>query len=194
MNIFAWFNDQFLKMKWLFNLIELLVERVFKLSLDTRIGESVHFFIYDVIKIFILLSIMIFIISYIQSYFPPARTRKIMGGIRGIRGNILGGLLGILTPFCSCSSIPIFIGFVASGMPLGATFSFLIASPMIDLAAFLLLVSSFGLKIGLTYVAFGLLIAIVGGLIIEKLKLDNYVEGFVYRTEVGNEEIESLDF
>lgn len=192
MNIFAWLNAQVLKMKWLWDLVEVLVVRVLKLSMDTRIGESVHFFIYDVIKIFILLSVMIFFISYIQSYFPPERTKKLLGGIKGIKGNILGSLLGILTPFCSCSSIPIFIGFVSAGLPLGATFSFLISSPMVDLAAFLLLVSTFGAKIGIIYVVTGVIIAIVGGIIIEMLDMKDHVESYVWGVESTEVELEEM--
>ncbi len=192
MNIFTWLNAQVLKMKWLWDLVELLVEKVFKLSMDTRIGESIHFFIYDVIKIFILLSVMIFFISYIQSYFPPERTKKLLGGIKGIKGNILGALLGILTPFCSCSSIPIFIGFVSAGLPLGATFSFLISSPMVDLAAFLLLMSTFGAKIGIIYVATGVIVAIIGGLIIEMLDMKKHVESYVWGVEASEVEVEEM--
>ncbi|HHV38025.1 MAG TPA: permease [Tepidimicrobium sp.] len=191
-SIFSWLNAQFLKMEWLWNLVELLVEKVFGLSMSTRIGGSVHFFIYDTIKIFILLSVMIYIISYIQSYFPPERTKKLLGGIAGIKGNILGALLGILTPFCSCSSIPIFIGFVSAGLPLGATFSFLISSPMIDLAAFMLLMSTFGVKIGVIYVVVGVLVAIIGGIVIQKLKMDEYVESYVWDVEAQEVEIEEL--
>ncbi|TCW60030.1 permease, partial [Treponema sp. J25] len=121
--IFGWLNDQLLKMRWLSELVRLLVEKVFGLSVSERIGGSIHFFIYDTIKIFILLSLLIFVISYIQSYFPPERTKKILGKIKGIKGNILGALLGTITPFCSCSSIPIFIGFTSAGLPLGITFS-----------------------------------------------------------------------
>lgn len=180
---FGWLNAQLLKMKWLWILVEKLVTNVFGLSMESKIGISLHFFIYDVIKIFILLSVMIFIISYIQSYFPPERTKKLLGGIKGIKGNVLGALLGILTPFCSCSSIPIFIGFLSAGLPLGATFSFLISSPMVDLAAFMLLISIFGIKIGLVYVATGVIIAIVGGLIIEKMHMEEYVESYVWSVE-----------
>ena len=183
MNIFSWLNSQLLKMKWLWDLVELLVEKVFRLSIETRIGGSVHFFIYDTIKIFILLSVMIFIISYIQSYFPPERTKKIIGGIQGIKGNILGALLGILTPFCSCSSIPIFVGFVSAGLPLGATFSFLISSPMIDLASLMLLMSFFGTKIAIVYVAVGVVVAVIGGILINNLKMEKYVESYVWGVE-----------
>ncbi|MFA5575680.1 MAG: permease [Tissierellaceae bacterium] len=192
MNIFTWLNAQFLKMRWLWDLVELLLVKAFRISMDTRIGASIHFFIYDVIKIFILLTVMIFFISYIQSYFPPERTRKLLGGIRGIKGNILGALLGILTPFCSCSSIPIFIGFVSAGLPLGATFSFLIASPMVDLAAFLLLVSTFGARIGIIYVATGVIIAVIGGLIIEMLDMKEDVEPYVWGVESREMEAEEM--
>ena len=192
MNIFSWLNAQILKMKWLWDLVEILVVKVFKLSMETRIGESIHFFIYDVIKIFILLSVMIFFISYIQSYFPPERTKKLLGGIKGIKGNILGSLLGILTPFCSCSSIPIFIGFVSAGLPLGATFSFLISSPMVDLAAFLLLMSTFGAKVGIIYVATGVIVAIIGGIIIEMLDMKKHVEPYVWGLEAAEVELEEM--
>jgi len=167
-------------MEWLYNLIKLLVENVFGLSIQGRIGGSIHFFIYDIIKIFILLSVLIFIISYIQSYFPPERTKKILGGFNGITGNILGALLGTVTPFCSCSSIPLFIGFTSAGLPLGVTFSFLISSPLVDLASVLLLASIFNWKIAIGYVVVGLILAVVGGTIISKLKLEEYVEPFVY--------------
>ncbi len=192
MNIFSWLNAQLLKMKWLWDLVELLVEKVFGLSIEGRVGGSVHFFIYDTIKIFILLSVMIYIISYIQSYFPPERTKKLIGGIKGIKGNILGALLGILTPFCSCSSIPIFVGFVSAGLPLGATFSFLISSPMIDLASLMLLMSFFGIKITIVYVAVGVLVAIIGGVLINKLNMEKYVESYVWRVENVDVEIEKM--
>lgn len=192
MGIFSWLNAQLLKMQWLWYLVEQLIVKVFGLSMESRIGESVHFFIYDVIKIFILLSVMIFAISYIQSYFPPERTKRLLGGIKGIKGNILGGILGILTPFCSCSSIPIFIGFVSAGLPLGATFSFLISSPMVDLAAFMLLISTFGAKIGIAYVFTGILIAIIGGVIIEKMRMEEHVESYVWGVEAGETELEEM--
>jgi hypothetical protein len=167
-------------MEWLYNLVRYLVENVFRLSIQERIGGSIHFFIYDVIKIFILLSVLIFIISYIQSYFPPERTKKILGRFNGITGNILGALLGTVTPFCSCSSIPLFIGFTSAGLPLGVTFSFLISSPLVDLASILLLASIFNWKIAIGYVVVGLILAVVGGTTISKLKLEEYVESFVY--------------
>lgn len=188
MNIFSWLNAQLLKMEWLWNLVELLVEKVFKLSMESKIGGSIHFFIYDVIKIFILLSVLIFGISYIQSYFPPERTKKILGNFKGIKGNILGALLGTITPFCSCSSIPIFIGFTSAGLPIGITFSFLISSPMVDLASLLLLMSFFGAKIAIAYVVLGLILAVIGGTLIEKLGMEKYIEDYVW--QVKNVDIE----
>lgn len=177
--IFSWLNAQLLKMTWLSELVRLLTEKVFGLSLKTRLGGSIHFFIYDTIKIFILLSALIFIISYIQSYFPPERTKKLLGGIKGIKGNILGALLGTITPFCSCSSIPIFIGFASAGLPIGVVFSFLISSPLVDLASMLLLTSFFGIKFAVAYVVVGLILAVAGGTIIDKLGLEKYVEVYV---------------
>lgn len=189
--LFSWLNAQLLKMTWLSELIRLLVEKIFGLSIQTRLGGSIHFFLYDVIKIFILLSILIFIISYIQSYFPPERTKKILGGIKGIRGNILGALLGTITPFCSCSSIPIFIGFTSAGLPLGVTFSFLISSPLVDLASMLILTSFFGIKIAIAYAVVGLVLAVAGGTIIDKLGLEKYIEGYV--RDVENVDIEMVE-
>lgn len=192
LNIFSWLNDELLKMQWLSDLIRILVEKVFNLNVDSKIGGSIHFFFYDTIKIFILLSILIFLISYIQSYFPPERTKKILGGIKGIKGNILGALLGTITPFCSCSSIPIFIGFTSAGLPLGVTFSFLISSPLVDIASFLLLTSFFGIKIALIYVVVGLILAIIGGTIIDKLHLEKYVQDYVTEQENVDIEVEAL--
>lgn len=192
MAIFRFLNDQLLKMNWLWELVRLLVEKVFKMSIDTRVGGSVHFFIYDTIKIFILLSVLIFMISYIQSYFPPERTKIILGRVKGIKGNILGALLGTITPFCSCSSIPLFLGFTSAGLPLGVTFSFLISSPLVDLASFLLLVSFFGVKIAVAYVVVGLILAVVGGTIIDKLNMNKYVEDYVWGIQAGDVEIEEL--
>ena len=189
--IFSWINNEILKMTWLSNLIQGLVEKVFGLSIKERLGGSVHFFIYDTIKIFILLSVLIFLISYIQSYFPPERTKKILGNIKGIRGNILGALLGTITPFCSCSSIPIFIGFNAAGLPLGITFSFLISSPLVDLASLLILMSFFGAKIAIAYVVVGLILAVIGGTIIDRLHLEKYVEGYV--KEIENVDVEVIE-
>ena len=192
MLILEWLNNQLLKMNWLYDLIQDLVENVFGLSLDDRLGGSLHFFIYDVIKIFILLSVLIFIISYIQSFFPPERTRKILGGHDGITTNILGALLGTITPFCSCSSIPLFIGFTSAGLPLGVTFSFLISSPLVDLASVLLLASIFNWKIAMAYVVVGLVLAVIGGTIISKAKMEKYVEPFVYGNKLMEIEQEKL--
>ena len=191
MIIFKWLNDEILKMTWLSDLVKLLVEKVFNLPTSERLGGSLQFFIYDTIKIFILLSVLIFLISYIQSYFPPERTKKLLGGIKGIRGNILGALLGTITPFCSCSSIPIFIGFTAAGLPLGITFSFLISSPLVDLASLLILMSFFGAKIAIAYVIVGLILAVIGGTIIDKLPLEGYIEGYV--KEIDNVDAEILE-
>ncbi|WBW98127.1 permease [Oceanirhabdus sp. W0125-5] len=190
--LFSWLNDQVLKMTWLSELVRLLVEKVFKLPINEKLGGSIHFFIYDTIKIFILLSVLIFLISYIQSYFPPEKTKKILGGIKGIKGNILGALLGTVTPFCSCSSIPIFIGFTSAGLPLGVTFSFLISSPLVDLASFLILMSFFGIKIALAYVIVGLILAVIGGTIIDKLKMEKYVEGYVLDIKSVDVEVEEM--
>lgn len=171
-------------MQWLSDLVTSLVQNVFGLNTQDRLGGSIQFFIYDVIKIFILLSVLIFIISYIQSYFPPERTRKMLGGLNGITANILGALLGTITPFCSCSSIPLFIGFTSAGLPIGVTFSFLISSPLVDLASVLLLASIFNWKIAIAYVVVGLILAVIGGTIIGKAKLENYVEPFVYSNKI----------
>ncbi len=179
MIIFEWLNDQLLRMEWLSNLVNWLVTNVFRLDVDGRVGGSIQFFIYDVVKIFILLCILIFAISYIQSFFPPERSRKILGRFTGIWGNLFGALLGTITPFCSCSSIPLFIGFTRAGLPIGVTFSFLVSSPLVDLASVLLLASIFNWPIALAYVVVGILLAVVAGTIISKLKLEKYVEPFV---------------
>ena len=171
-------QNQILGMKWLNALIGSLLSAI---GLDTtsRIGGSVQFFIYDVIKITLLLCLLIFIISYIQSFFPPERSKRILSRFHGIGANIIGALLGTVTPFCSCSSIPIFMGFTSAGLPLGVTFSFLISSPMVDLGSLVLLMSIFGIKIALAYVVLGLVIAVLGGTLIEKLHMENYVEDFI---------------
>lgn len=186
--ILQWLNDQLLKMRWLWDLVEVAVEKGFGLSLQSRLGASIHFFIYDVIKIFILLSALIFTISYLQSFFPPERTRKILGRHRGITGNISAGLLGAVTPFCSCSSIPLFIGFTNAGLPIGVTFSFLISSPLIDLASIILLAGIFNWKLAISYVAVGLILAVGGGIIISRLKLDDQVEAFVFGGQAADPE------
>ena len=176
----AWdfFQNEILGMAWLNRLIGSLLNT---LGLDTteKIGGSVQFFIYDMIKIMVLLVILIFLISYIQSFFPPERTKKILGRFHGIWANILAALLGTVTPFCSCSSIPLFIGFTSAGLPLGVTFSFLISSPMVDLGSLVLLMSIFGWKVAVVYVVIGLVIAVIGGTLIEKLHLENQVEEFI---------------
>lgn len=192
MIIFHWLNDQLLKMKWLSDSVEYLVRNVFGLDLSSKLGGSIHFYIYDVIKIFILLSVLIFAISYIQSYFPPERTKKMLGRVKGIWANALGALLGTVTPFCSCSSIPLFIGFTNAGLPIGVTFSFLISSPLVDLASVLLLASIFNWKIALAYVVVGLILAVIGGSIISKAKLEKYVEPFVYNNKITELEQEEL--
>lgn len=184
MAVLGWLNDQLLRMEWLKLLIGSLVEKVFGLDLEGKVGASVHFFLYDLIKIFILLSLLIFAISYIQSFFPPERTRKILGRFKGISANIVGALLGTVTPFCSCSSIPLFIGFTSAGLPIGVTFSFLISSPLVDLASVLLLASIFNWKIALAYVFVGVVLAVIGGTLIGKLKLERYVEPFVMGNKV----------
>ncbi|WP_036939869.1 permease [Pseudobacteroides cellulosolvens] len=184
MFVFQWLNEQLLKMEWLSTLIKVLVEKVFGLNTQERLGGSIHFFIYDVIKIFILLTLLIFAISYIQSFFPPERTRKILGRYNGISANILGALLGTVTPFCSCSSIPLFIGFTSAGLPIGVTFSFLISSPLVDLASVIMLASIFNWKIAIAYVIVGVILAVIGGTVISKLKLEKYVEPFVFNNKV----------
>ena len=182
----AWrfFQDQVLGMKWLNALIGSALSA---LGLDTasRWGGSVQFFLYDVIKITVLLCILIFVISYIQSFFPPERSRRILGRFRGIWANIIAALLGTVTPFCSCSSIPLFIGFTGAGLPLGVTFSFLISSPMVDLGSLVLLMSIFGAKIAVIYVILGLVIAVAGGSLIEHLRMEEYVEEFIRRAKAG---------
>ncbi len=185
MTVFSWLNDQLLKMQWLSDLFRWLVQDVFGLSVQERIGGSIHFFLYDTVKIFILLSVLIFVISYIQSHFPPERTKRILGRFHGVGANLLGALLGTVTPFCSCSSIPLFIGFTSAGLPIGVTFSFLISSPLVDLASVLLLASIFNWKIAIAYVVVGVILAVVGGTIISKLKLEKYVEPFVFENRMA---------
>ncbi|MBQ1250381.1 MAG: permease [Clostridia bacterium] len=176
----AWdfFQNEVLGMKWLNRLVGRVLDRV-GIDPATRMGGSLQFFIYDVIKIMILLGVLIFCISYIQSFFPPQRTKKILGRFRGFWANCLGALLGTITPFCSCSSIPLFIGFTTAGLPLGVTFSFLISSPMVDLGSLVLLMSIFGWKVAIVYVMLGLVIAVLGGTLIEKLRLEDEVEEFI---------------
>ncbi|NMA84899.1 MAG: permease [Epulopiscium sp.] len=196
MIIFEWLNSQLLKMEWLWKGVEFFVENVLGLPMESSLGGSLHFFIYDVIKIFILLSILIFGISYVQSFFPPERTRNILGKYKGMAANTLAALLGTVTPFCSCSSIPLFIGFTNAGLPIGVSFSFLISSPLVDLASIILLASIFNWKIAIAYVLVGLILAVIGGTIISKLKLEKYVEPFVFNnkiTEVQQNELTTKD-
>ena len=193
--IWDFFQNEVLGMNWLNRLIETFLNAC---GLDTtgKIGGSVQFFIYDTVKIMVLLGVLILIISYIQSYFPPERAKKILGRFHGIWANIIAALLGTVTPFCSCSSIPLFIGFTSAGLPLGVTFSFLISSPMVDLASLVLLMSIFGWKVAVLYVIFGLVIAVAGGTLIEKLHLDNQVEEYIrngHSIDVPQEELHFKD-
>lgn len=176
--MWTFIQDQILGMKWLSVLIGDLLNNI-ELDVSGKIGGTIQFFIYDVIKIVVLLCTLIFFISYIQSFFPPERTKKILGRFHGIGANMIAALLGTVTPFCSCSSIPLFIGFTSAGLPLGVTFSFLISSPMVDLGSLVLLMSIFGAKVAIVYVVLGLVIAVAGGTLIEKLHLENEVEEFI---------------
>ena len=193
----AWdfFQNEILGMKWLNRLIGGVVEAC---GLDTagRVGGSIQFFFYDVIKIMVLLGVLILVISYIQSYFPPERTKSILGRFHGIGANCIAALLGTVTPFCSCSSIPLFIGFTSAGLPLGVTFSFLISSPMVDLGSLVLLMSIFGWRVAVVYVVLGLVIAVAGGTLIEKLHLEAQVEEFIRNgraMDVPQEELRFAD-
>ena len=187
----SFFMDQILGMKWLNQLIAAILNGV---GIDTagRLGGSLLFFTYDVIKITILLCVLIFVISYIQSYFPPERSKRIIGRFHGIWANCIAALLGTVTPFCSCSSIPLFIGFTGAGLPLGVTFSFLISSPMVDLGSLVLLMSIFGARVAVIYVVLGLVIAVAGGTIIEKLHMEDQVEEFIRKASVADIDYPSL--
>lgn len=197
MNIFKtiwdFFQNEILGMAWLNRLIGAMLNS-FGLNTSEKIGGSIQFFLYDMIKIMVLLGFLIFIISYIQSYFPPERTKKILGRFHGIGANIIAALLGTVTPFCSCSSIPLFIGFTSAGLPLGVTFSFLISSPMVDLGSLVLLMSIFGWKVAVVYVVVGLIIAVVGGTLIEKLHLENQVEEYIRKGKAIDTPQEKLHF
>ena len=188
MSIWEFIQDQVLGMKWLNKMIGSMLSSL-GLDISGRVGGSVQFFIYDVVKITVLLCFLIFMISYIQSYFPPERSKRILGRFHGIGANIISALLGTVTPFCSCSSIPLFIGFTSAGLPLGVTFSFLISSPMVDLGSLLLLMSIFGTRVAIIYVVVGLVIAVVGGSLIEKMHMEPYVEEFI--KTAGSVDIES---
>lgn len=193
--IWNFFQNEILGMKWLNRIFESLLSSI-GVDTQSRIGASLQFFLYNTIKILILLGVLIFIISYIQSYFPPERTKKILGKFHGITANILAALLGTVTPFCSCSSIPLFMGFTSAGLPLGVTFSFLISSPMVDLGSLILLMSIFGWKVAVVYVILGLVIAVIGGTLIEKLGLENQVEDYIRNansTDLPQEELQAKD-
>lgn len=177
-HIWLFFQDQILGMKWLNELIEMLLMSI-GVDMNQRVGGMLQFFIYDTLKIFILLAVLIYIISYIQSYFPPERSKKILSRFHGVWANIIGALLGTVTPFCSCSSIPIFMGFTSAGLPFGVTFSFLISSPMVDLGSLVLLMSIFGWKVAIAYVLVGLIISVIGGTMIEKLHMEDQIADFV---------------
>ena len=192
--LWSFVQNQVLGMKWL---NELVGQGLVYVGLDVsgKIGGSLQFFVYDVIKIAVLLCVLIFAVSYIQTYFPPERSKRIMGRFRGLKANIIGALLGAVTPFCSCSSIPIFMGFTSAGLPLGMTFSFLISSPMINPGSLVLLMSIFGAGVACAYIALGLTLAVLGGTFIESLHMENHIEDFVYsRTGVIDADIEFLSF
>ena len=191
-DIFSSLNDALLKMSWLEDLVNLLLLNVFRLDESGLLFKATSFFIYDVIKIFILLAVLIYISSYIQSHFTPEKTKKILSKFGGFSGNVIGALLGTVTPFCSCSSIPIFIGFTKAGLPIGVTFSFLISSPLVDLASVILLASIFGLPVALAYVVIGLVIAVVGGTIIDKLHMEKHIEDFVLQGHVNQVEYDEV--
>lgn len=192
-SVWDFIQNEILGMKWLNRLIETILTAC-GLDTQSRIGGSVQFFIYDTIKIMVLLGVLIFIISYIQSYFPPERTKKILGRFHGIGANIVAALLGTVTPFCSCSSIPLFMGFTSAGLPIGVTFSFLISSPMVDLGSLVLLMSIFGWKVAVLYVILGLIIAVAGGTLIEKLHLESQVEDFIMKGNCVDTPQEELFF
>ena len=191
MIVFTWLNDQVLKMLWLNELVGNVLTWM-GIDIESRFGSSMQFFAYDVTKIFILLSVLIYTISYVQSFFPPERTRKILGQFHGITARIVAALLGTVTPFCSCSSIPLFIGFTNAGVPIGVTFSFLISSPLVDLASVFLLASIFNWNVALAYVFVGLLLAVVGGTLISWLKMEKYVEPFVYESPMVQLDMEDM--
>ena len=190
--MFEFFIKQVLGMKWLADLVQDIMVNVFKLDLQEKIWGSLHFFVYDTIKILILLFVLVFIIAYIQSYFPPERTKKILSRFNGILGNKIAALLGTVTPFCSCSSVPIFIGFTRAGLPLGLTFSFLISSPLVDLGSMLMLMSFFGEKFAVAYVLLGLVLAVIGGLMISFLKMEDHIK--IYNGDVRELYSESENF
>ena len=184
MEIWQFIQNQILGMQWLNQLIALGLEAV-GLPMENRWVGSLQFFLYDTLKITVLLCVLIFVISYIQSYFPPERSRRILGRFRGIAANLFAALLGTVTPFCSCSSIPLFMGFTSAGLPLGVTFSFLISSPMVDLGSLVLLISVFGTRVAVVYVVLGLVIAVLGGTLIQKMHMEQQVEPFIFQGSAG---------
>ena len=186
-------QDEVLRMTWLSRLLRLALEDL-GLNVDSRIGGSLHFFLYDCVKITIYLCVLIFAISYVQSFFPPEKTKKILGHFRGLSANLVAALLGTVTPFCSCSSIPIFMGFTAAGLPLGVSFSFLISSPMVDLGSLVLLSGIFGIRIAFVYVLLGLCLAVIGGVVIEHLGMENEVEDILRGLPVVEQDIPTLSF
>lgn len=190
--VVAWANAQLLRMDWLSALVRVGVEDGLGLPVTGRLGGSLHFFVYDVVKIFILLGVLIFSISYVQSYFPPERTRAILGRFTGVRANVLAALLGTITPFCSCSSIPLFIGFTSAGLPLGVTFSFLISSPLVDLASVILLASIFDWPVAVAYVLVGVVLAVAGGTLIGRAGMERHVEAFVFAAPASGLEAAAL--
>ena len=187
------FQDEVLRMTWLSRLFRLALENL-GLDVDSRIGGSLYFFLYDCVKITIYLCVLIFFISYLQSFFPPERTKKILGHFRGLSANLVAALLGTVTPFCSCSSIPIFMGFTAAGLPLGVSFSFLISSPMVDLGSLVLLSGIFGIRIAFVYVLLGLCLAVIGGTVIEHLGMENEVEDILRGVSAVEQDIPTLSF
>lgn len=191
--MWSFVQDQLLKMTWLNEVIGKVLS-LFGIDLSSRLGGSLQFFFFDIIKITILLCVLIFAISYIQSYFPPERSRQILSRFDGLTANMISALLGTITPFCSCSSIPLFMGFTSAGLSVGVTFSFLISSPMVDLGSLILLMSIFGSRIAIIYVILGLVIAVIGGSLIEKLGMEKYVEDFVKTARVANREPETLSY
>lgn len=195
LNAWDFFQKQVLGLRWLNVLIGNILQTL-GMNPETKLFSALQFFIYDSFKIFFLLSVLIFIISYIQSFFPPQKTRRILGGIKGFKGRAMGALLGVLTPFCSCSSIPLFIGFCSAGLPIGVTLSFLIMSPMADLGSLTMLMTQFGWKIALAYLVTGFIIAVTGGTIIEKLGMDKYVADYIrnaHLAELDEEELQLKD-
>lgn len=191
--MWSFIQEQILGMKWLNELVGSILSSL-GVDITTRLGGSLQFFVYDVVKITILLCLLIFTISYIQSYFPPERSRNILSRFDGISANIVSALLGTVTPFCSCSSIPLFMGFTSAGLPVGVTFSFLISSPMVDLGSLILLMSIFGSQVAIIYVILGLVIAVLGGSLIEKLGMEKYVEDFVKNAQMPLLEVETLSY